>query len=90
MKSHLAGTIRLDIVDEKLSYYFNWSSDGFNIKEDLKEKADCTIELNKNELLGIAFGDLNAQIAMLSEKISVKGKMDLAIYFFNLFNPSSR
>jgi hypothetical protein len=48
---------------------------------------DCVIRINQTNLLKIAAGDLNPQVAMLSSKIKVSGRASLAIYFFNLVAP---
>ena len=48
---------------------------------------DCSIRLSEDNLLRIASGDLNPQVGMLSDKIRVKGKSSIAVYFFNLIAP---
>jgi hypothetical protein len=48
---------------------------------------DCTIQLSEHTLLRIAAGELNAQVAMISDKVKVRGTSGLAVYFFNLIAP---
>jgi|GEM_PF-2311097 len=51
-----------------------------------KYASDCTIEMTENHLEQILDGDLNPQVAMLSDKLRVDGQLSLAIYFFNIFD----
>lgn len=44
----------------------------------------CIITTDAVHMLSIAAGHLNPQIAMLSEKIEVSGRVGPALYFFNL------
>lgn len=48
---------------------------------------DCSIRLSEDNLMRIASGDLNPQVGMLSDKIRVRGKSSIAVYFFNLIAP---
>lgn len=48
---------------------------------------ECEITLTTQNLLRIAAGELNPQVAMLSDKIKVGGKIGLGVYFFNLVAP---
>ena len=52
-----------------------------------KVELDCYISLNDRDVYRIYRGDLNPQIAMLSDKIEVGGKLSFAVYFFNLIAP---
>lgn len=52
-----------------------------------KETIDCYLTLSDRDVFRIYRGDLNPQIAMLSDKIEVGGKLSYAVYFFNLIAP---
>lgn len=90
LRSQLKGTIALCLQDGKHGYLFDWSSSEprvseFPLAKD-PPKADCTLHFDEKVALDIASGELNPQIAMLSDKIRVSGKHHLAVYFFNLFD----
>ena len=51
------------------------------------EALDCYITLSDRDMYRIYRGDLNPQIAMLSDKIEVGGKLSFAVYLFNLVAP---
>jgi putative sterol carrier protein len=87
LKEHLGGTILISVTPGDERYLFDWRgqeprAEATNVKE-----ADCTIIISKHNLMQIYSGDLNPQIGMLTDKIKVKGKAGLAIYFFNLVAP---
>lgn len=84
LRQHLAGTVLLRLKNSGEKYYFQWSTDEFKFSPQELAPPDCTIELSEKDLLKIGNGDLNAQVAMLSDKVQVDGKAELAIYFFNL------
>jgi putative sterol carrier protein len=54
------------------------------VKEELKY--DCTIRIKRYDIEELIVGELNPQIAMLSHKIQITGSMNMAMYFFNLFD----
>lgn len=88
LRSHLAGVVNLQITDSCESYHFSWDAEQLKIEDGVDQNADCSIELGSNDLFAIAKGDLNPQIAMLSHKVKLQGKMSIAVYFFNLFHSS--
>jgi putative sterol carrier protein len=90
LRSHLSGTILLSLTDSSEKYHFSWKSKDIVITEGAADSTDCTIEIGSSDLLGIADGALNAQIAILSHKIKISGKMNSAVYFFNLFAPPNK
>jgi hypothetical protein len=53
-------------------------------------KVDSIISVSDQHLMAIRSGDLNPQVAMLADKIRVKGKMGPAVYLFNLVAPRVR
>lgn len=86
LKECLVGTVLVDIKDKNELYRVSWSGSGFKVEEGAGS-ADCTIHLSEQNLLKIVSGDLNPQIAMLSDKVFVEGKLSLGVYFFNLIAP---
>lgn len=85
LRSQLSGPIRFSILDRKQDFLIDWTGKDLSIQKDSKAPADCSIALSSDDLLSIARGRLNPQIAMLSHKVKVEGKMELAVYVFNLF-----
>jgi putative sterol carrier protein len=85
LRTHLAGTILITLKDsgKKLSF------DGRTGKFGAADTSDCQISTTSRYLEEISTGDLNPQIAMLTEKIGVSGDVSLAVYFFNLICPDS-
>ncbi|MCX6114147.1 MAG: SCP2 sterol-binding domain-containing protein [Proteobacteria bacterium] len=51
---------------------------------------ECIVSLNEQSLMAVRSGDLNPQVAMLSDKIRIKGKVGMAVYLFNLVAPRER
>ncbi len=87
LRSNLVGSIIVFLKDLDERYLFDWSTETLRTGKVESPTADCTIRLTSHVLLRIAQGDLNPQIAMLSDKISVQGKAGMAVYFFNLIAP---
>jgi putative sterol carrier protein len=88
LRELLAGTILIKLVDTGGRFLIDWS--GPELKSQTVGKdatADCTICLSEDHLRRIAQGDLNPQIAMLSEKVRVEGRKGAAMYLFNLIAP---
>lgn len=86
LKSHLSAKILISINGRE-RYLFDWSSDQPRCAPATSDQADCKIELSEDDLLRLCTGNLNPQIAMLSDKVKVSGKGDIAVYFFNLVAP---
>ena len=90
LKELLAGTILVRLSDSGKRYLIDWSQPELKANSVGKEAtADCTISLTEDHLRKIAQGDLNPQIAMLSDKVRVEGKKGAAMYLFNLIAPRS-
>ncbi len=94
LRAELAGAIKLKFKAKKKvdggDYIFRWDGDEASTQkiEDSsgnKEEVDCEISIHSEDFFDIVRGKLNPQVAMLSDKIYVKGKLSLAVYFFNLF-----
>lgn len=92
LRELLEGTIMIAINNSDKRYLIDWSQPQIKA-EKLKASgsaaisAACTIALSEDNLLKIANGDLNPQIAMLAQKIKVEGRKAAAMYFFNLIAP---
>ncbi len=87
LKAQLTGTVLIDLRGKK-RFMFTPTSSRPVIKEaEASSKGECSITLSEIELLRVANGELNPQVAMLSDKIHVEGKLNLAVYFFNLVAP---
>jgi len=89
LRELLTGTVALRIVDRQRAFVFDPQAPGFTLTEfsgaeARSAKADCQIDLTESSLQRMWNGELNPQIAMLSDKITVSGKADLSVYFFNL------
>ena len=87
LRTQLTGSILVRFVNSGKRFLFDWSQDPLTMGATDRQDADCVIALSEATLLRIATGDLNPQIAMLSDKIEVKGALALAIYWFNLIAP---
>lgn len=92
LRELLLGTVVLRIVDRSRAFSFDPKDGGFTFQETQGAAArnatgDCVIDLTELSLQRMWNGDLNPQIAMLSDKITISGKADLAVYFFNLVSP---
>ena len=85
LRTQLNGVIQLEIFDLQQRYVFDWQESDLKIQEGTADQVDCQISLSSADLLSISSGELNAQIAMLSDKVRVAGKAGMAVYFFNLF-----
>ena len=89
LKELLAGTIALRVVDRSRAFLFGDFNGEFGVKESSGSESrslqgDCMIDLSEGALVRIWRGDINPQIAMLSEKVTISGKSAMAVYFFNL------
>jgi hypothetical protein len=92
LRELLLGTVVLRIVDRSRAFSFDPKDGGFAFQETQGAAArnvtgDCVVDLTELSLQRMWNGELNPQIAMLSDKITISGKADLAVYFFNLVSP---
>ncbi|NLF25830.1 MAG: SCP2 sterol-binding domain-containing protein [Deltaproteobacteria bacterium] len=85
LKTQLSSLVQLELTDLNHSFLFDWQGSDLRIHEGSDPQADCRIALSSTDLWSISNGELNAQIAMLSDKVKVSGKAGVAVYFFNLF-----
>lgn len=85
LREHLIGLVEIEVIDQKLRFLLDWTGESLMVSEGEKpEASDCTITLGSEVLQQIERGVVNPQIAMLSHRIEVKGRMDMAVYVFNL------
>lgn len=87
LRTHLTGKIGFSIQDTNEKFCIDWSSAECQVKANHPETLDCHVSLSSGDLMRIASGDLNAQIAMLSTRVLIQGKADYAVYVFNLIAP---
>lgn len=88
LRSLITGKIVFDIPDQHERFLIDGSCSEIELSKCADIEGDCTIRINSGNLIAIEEGKLNPQIAMLSDKIHVKGDSNLALYVFNLFAPS--
>jgi len=89
LKAQLAGNLLLRFRDSGRCISFEGPSgevQALSSSQASGYQSDCTVDLSENHLEQILDGDLNPQVAMLSEKLRVQGKLSLAVYFFNVFD----
>lgn len=92
LRELLMGTVAVRVVDRSRAFVFDPKAEGFPVQESSgpgakSAKADCVIDLTETSLQRMWNGELNPQIAMLSDKVTISGKAELAVYFFNLVSP---
>ena len=84
LKAVLAGTVEVFVKDRPFRAVFDFTASPPKRLDPGAKAADCCIETDERTLLRIHQGELNPQLAMVSDKMYVKGKAGLAVYFFNL------
>ena len=87
LRQYLEGVLVIDVLNLGKKFVCDWTGPELKTAPATSDAADCTIHLNEEHLLSVASGDLNPQVAMLSDKIKIEGKSGLAVYFFNLIAP---
>jgi putative sterol carrier protein len=86
LRQSLIGSIGVEVTGIRKSFLLDWTEDSLKATECQEiDKAECQIRVSESDLLEIARGKLNPQVAMLSHKIHVSGNLSFAMYFFNLF-----
>lgn len=92
LREHLTGAVLVEVTDTSERYFIDWRGGEISaksIERGAAAEADCAISLTSKDLSRIASGDVNPQIAMVSDRVKVSGKPGLAVYFFNLVAPRS-
>jgi putative sterol carrier protein len=87
LRTLLFGTIQIFLSDTKEYFTFKINEDMPEVTEGNAENPECQIMTSEKTLLAILNGDINPQIAMLKNAISLRGKINQGIYFFNLVAP---
>lgn len=78
---NLAGTVRFELRDSGESCCLEPAS-GKALEK--LENPDLVIRMHSGDARRLLSGDLNPQIAMLSGKIQIEGRANLAMYLFNV------
>lgn len=99
LKPHLTCVLAVELTSSGEKFIFDWKGDepkvspatnGFTMASENPGDAtvvDSIISLTEQSLMAVRSGDLNPQVAMLGDKIKVKGKVGPAVYLFNLIAP---
>jgi hypothetical protein len=99
LKPHLTCLLAVEITSSGEKFIFDWKGDepkvtpatsGITVLAENPGDAtvvDSIISLTEQNLMAVRSGDLNPQVAMLADKIKVKGKIGPAVYLFNLIAP---
>lgn len=99
LRPHLTCVLGVEILSSGERFVFDWKSEepkvtpvtgGFTLSADSPGQAtvvESIISLTEQNLMAVRSGDLNPQVAMLADKIKVKGKVGPAVYLFNLIAP---
>ena len=99
LKPHLTCLLAVEITSSGEKFIFDWKGDepkvspatsGITVLTENTGDAtvvDSIISLTEQNLMAVRSGDLNPQVAMLADKIKVKGKIGPAVYLFNLIAP---
>jgi len=87
LQAQLTGVFAVRLSDTGKTYTFDWSGEKLMVSQIANPLCECTIVVSQQNLLRIAAGEMNPQLAMLSDKVRVEGKAPFAVYFFNLIAP---
>jgi len=99
LKPHLTCVIAVELTSSGEKFVFDWKGEepkvspaigGLTLNAENPGEAtlvDSIISLTEQNLMAVRSGDLNPQVAMLADKIRVKGKVGPAVYLFNLIAP---
>jgi hypothetical protein len=102
LRPYLTGTLVIELTNLGEKFLFDWRGDEPKVtpvegpiqlaQGDPADASnvDCVVSLTEQNLMSVRSGDLNPQLAMLSDKIKVKGKVAPAVYLFNLVAPRER
>ncbi len=102
LRPYLAGTLVIELTNLGEKFLFDWRGEEPKVSPiegpiqlaqgETSDAAavDCIVSLSEQNLMSVRSGDLNPQLAMLADKIKVKGKVAPAVYLFNLVAPRER
>lgn len=94
LKASLAGTTCIKVKNSDERYLLTWKEGNLIVEQKQKGEVelsslDCEISATEATYLKIINGELNPQIAMLTDKIEIIGTFSIPIYIFNLFTVRS-
>jgi hypothetical protein len=99
MKPHLTCSLVVELTSSGEKFLFDWRGEDPKVapisgpvviagaEGGDPSAVDSVISLSEQNLMAVRSGDLNPQVAMLADKIKVKGKIGPAVYLFNLIAP---
>ena len=99
LKPHLTCTLGVELSSSGERFIFDWTGEEPTVAPaagaltvNAEHPGDATvvdsiISLTEQNLMAVRSGDLNPQVAMLGDKIKIKGKIGPAVYLFNLIAP---
>jgi hypothetical protein len=99
LKPHLTCVLGVELSSSGEKFVFDWKGDDAKVSPatgpltvNAESPGEATvveslISLTEQNLMAVRSGDLNPQVAMLADKIRVKGKIGPAVYLFNLIAP---
>jgi len=99
LKPHLTCVLALELSSSGERFIFDWKGEepkvtpatgALTVNAENPGEAtvvDSIISITEQNLMAVRSGDLNPQVAMLADKIKVKGRIGPAVYLFNLIAP---
>lgn len=92
LHENLLGVVAVEVTDNNLANvkyrrYVDWRSEKILCSELYEGVPDTTVTVSEHVLMEISRGNLNPQIALVSNRVRVSGKVGFGIYFFNLISP---
>ena len=91
LRAQLNGSVLIEVSEPEAKYLLKGADTGLSLdalEGNGANAADCKVRIRQSDLLRVASGELNPQVAMLSDRISVEGQVGLAVYLFNLIAPN--
>lgn len=100
LKPYLGGAIGVELSNSGEQFLLDWKGEDLKVapasekltveaaeEASAASRVDCIISLSETNLMAVRSGDLNPQVAMIADKIRVRGKVTPAVYLFNLIAP---
>lgn len=92
LHENLLGVIAVEVTENnpsnvKYRRYVDWRGEKVAVSELYEGVPDTTVTVSEYVFMEIARGNLNPQIALVSNRVRVAGKVGFGIYFFNLISP---
>lgn len=91
LHENLLGVIAVEVTENnpanlKFRRYIDWRGEKIVCSELYDGIPDTTVTVSEYVLMEISRGNLNPQIALVSNRVRVSGKIGFGIYFFNLIS----